>query len=76
MLNPRSPLLIHPVLRPSFVRFLVDFWRSTRPTRYRAGMAALIATTQRAVGDFDSLAERCQFEMHKARDALRRPWQP
>src|SRR5690242_18728242 len=42
MLNPRSPLLIHPVLRPSFVRFLVDFWRSTRPTRYRAGMAALI----------------------------------
>ncbi len=66
MLNPRSPLLIHPVLRPSFVRFLFDFWRNTRPARYHAGMAALVATTQRAVGDFDSLAQRCQFEMHKA----------
>jgi D-amino-acid dehydrogenase len=64
MLNPRSPLLIHPVLRPSFVRFLYDFWRNTRRSRYAAGMAALVATTQRAVTDFDSLAERCAFEMH------------
>ena len=66
MLDPRSPLLIHPVMRASFVRFLFDFWRSTRPARYRAGMAALVATTQRAVADFESLAERCEFEMHRA----------
>ena len=64
MLDPSSPLLIHPVLRPSFARFLFDFWRSTRPARYGAGMAALVAATRRAVADFDSLAERCRFEMH------------
>jgi D-amino-acid dehydrogenase len=65
MLNPRSPLLIHPVARPSFVRFLLAFLRNTRPDRYGAGMAALVATTQRAVADFESLAERCRFEMHQ-----------
>ncbi len=65
MLDPRSPLLIHPVARPSFVRFLFAFLRNTRPDRYGAGMAALVATTQRAVADFESLAERCRFEMHQ-----------
>lgn len=65
MFNPRSPLLIHPVARPSFIRFLFAFLRNTRRDRYGAGMAALVATTQRAVSDFGSLAERCQFEMHQ-----------
>jgi D-amino-acid dehydrogenase len=65
MLDPRSPLLIHPVMRPSFVRFLYSFWRNTRPSRYGAGMAALVATTQRAVADFESLRERCKFELHQ-----------
>lgn len=64
MLDRRSPLLVRPVPRTSFARWLFDFWRNTRPRRYSAGMAALVALSQRTIADFDALAGRCSFEMH------------
>ncbi len=64
MVNPRSPFLVRPVLRGDFARWLFDFWRSTSPRRYSAGMAALVALSQRVIADFDALAERASFEMH------------
>lgn len=64
MLNPRSPLRVRPVLRPSFVRWNYDFWRSTKPRRFSAGMAAMMALGRRILDDYDALAGRCTFEMH------------
>ncbi len=64
MLNPRSPLLVRPALRPSFARWTFDFWRSTSPRRYSAGMAAMMALSRRILDDYDALAGRCSFEMH------------
>ena len=65
MPNPGSPLLVRPVPRWSFVRWSYDFWRATLPQRYGAGMAALVALSDRTLGDFDALAQRgVGFEMH------------
>jgi D-amino-acid dehydrogenase len=65
MPNPGSPLLVRPVPRASFLRWSYDFWRSTASHRYGAGMAALVALSDRTIGDFEALRERgVQFEMH------------
>ena len=65
MPDPGSPLLVRPVARLSFLRWSWDFWRSTRPRRYSAGMAALVALCDRAVADYEALAERgVEFELH------------
>ncbi|MDX6584937.1 MAG: D-amino-acid dehydrogenase [Solirubrobacterales bacterium] len=65
MPNPGSPLLVRPVARASFLRWSYDFWRSTSPRRYGAGMAALVALSDRTIGDYDALRERgVEFEMH------------
>jgi len=65
MPNPRSPLLVRPALRLSFVRWSWQFWRSTRPNRYGAGMAALAALGSRVLDDYDRLmADGVQMEMH------------
>ncbi|WP_051324430.1 NAD(P)/FAD-dependent oxidoreductase [Candidatus Solirubrobacter pratensis] len=65
MLDPASPLLVRPTLRPSFLRWSYDFWRSTSPRRYSAGMAALVALGARALGAYDALRdEGVEFEMH------------
>ena len=64
MLNPRSPLLVRPTLRPSFARWTYDFWRSTRPRAFSAGMAAMMTLSQRVLSDYDALAQCCSFEMH------------
>lgn len=56
MPNPRSPLLVRPVPRLSFLRWSYGFWRATRPHRYGAGMAALAALGTRVLADFDRLA--------------------
>lgn len=67
MPNPRSPFLVRPTLRVGFVRWTFDFWRSTRPSRYGAGMAALAALGSRVLDDFDRLVgEGVQMEMHAA----------
>jgi D-amino-acid dehydrogenase len=65
MLDPASPLLIHPTLRLGFPRWSYDFWRSTSPSRYSAGMAALVALGGRALAAYDSLRDAgVEFEMH------------
>jgi D-amino-acid dehydrogenase len=65
MLDPASPLLVHPSLRPSFLRWSYDFWRSTTAARYSAGMASLVALGGRALGAYDALRDAgVDFEMH------------
>jgi D-amino-acid dehydrogenase len=65
MPNPGSPLLVRPIPRPSFLRWSYDFWRATGRKRYGAGMAALVALSDRTIGDFDALRDRgVEFEMH------------
>jgi D-amino-acid dehydrogenase len=65
MPNPGSPLLVRPVLRLSFLRWSYDFWRATGRRRYGAGMAALVALSDRTIADFDALRDRgVEFEMH------------
>jgi D-amino-acid dehydrogenase len=65
MLDPASPLLVRPTLRPGFLRWSYDFWRSTSPARYSAGMAALVALSGRAIPAYDALREAgVEFEMH------------
>lgn len=65
MPNPRSPLLVRPTPRLSFLRWSYDFWRATRPQRYGAGMAALASLGARVLDDFDRLAaDGVRMEMH------------
>ena len=65
MLDPSSPLLVRPTLRPSFLRWCWDFWRSASARRYRDGVAALMALGQRALDAYDTLSARgVAFEMH------------
>ena len=65
MLDPGSPLLVRPTLRPSFLRWSWDFWRSTSPRRYRAGMAALVPLGRRVLAAYDALRDNgVSFEMH------------
>jgi D-amino-acid dehydrogenase len=65
MLDPGSPLLVRPTLRPSFLRWSYEFWRSTSPARYSAGMAAMVALGSRALSAFDALRDDgVEFEMH------------
>lgn len=67
MPNPRSPLLVRPTPKLSFLRWSYDFWRATKPNRYGAGMAALAALGARVLDDFDRLAaEGVAMEMHAA----------
>lgn len=65
MFNPRSPLLVRPVPRGSYLRWLFDFWRASQPRPYSAGLAAMVALTQRVGADFDALRSRASFEMHR-----------
>jgi len=65
-LDPRGPLTLRPTLRPSFLRWLFDFWRSTSRRRYRHGVAAMAAFSKRATADVAALAERgVEFELHR-----------
>jgi D-amino-acid dehydrogenase len=65
MLDPASPLLVRPTLRPSFLRWSWDFWRSTTRERYRAATAALVRLGERALPAYDALrAAGVSFEMH------------
>jgi D-amino-acid dehydrogenase len=65
MPNPGSPLLVRPPRSLAFLRWSWDFWRATMPRRYGAGLAAMVALTDRATSDFDALAARgVEFEMH------------
>jgi len=65
MFHRDSPLLISPLLGPSFLRWSWDFWRACTPERYRAGLEATVALTKSAFADYDELrAAGVEFEMH------------
>jgi D-amino-acid dehydrogenase len=65
MLHRDSPLLISPLLGPSFLRWSWGFWRASSPERYRAGLEATVALTKSAFADYEELrAAGVEFEMH------------
>jgi len=65
MLHRDSPLLISPLLGPSFLRWSWGFWRASSRERYRAGLEATVALTKSAFADYDDLREAgVEFEMH------------
>ena len=65
MLHRDSPLLISPLLGPSFLRWSWGFWRASSAERYRAGLEATVALTKSAFADYDELrAAGVEFEMH------------
>lgn len=65
MLHRDSPLLISPLLGPSFLRWSWGFWRACSPERHRAGLEATIALTKSAFADFDGLRDAgVEFELH------------
>jgi D-amino-acid dehydrogenase len=65
MLRRDSPLLISPLLGPSFLRWSWDFWRASSPERYAAGLEATVALTKSAFSDYDELREAgVDFELH------------
>jgi D-amino-acid dehydrogenase len=65
MFQRDSPLLISPLLGPSFLRWSWDFWRACTPERYRAGLEATVALTKSAFADYDELrAAGVEFELH------------
>jgi hypothetical protein len=55
MLHRDSPLLISPLLGPSFLRWSWGFWRASSAERYRAGLEATVALTKSAFSDYDEL---------------------
>jgi D-amino-acid dehydrogenase len=67
LLRRDSPLLISPLLGPSFLRWSWGFWRACSPERYRAGLEATVALTKAAVADYDELrAAGVEFEVYDA----------
>ena len=65
MLHRDSPLLISPLLGPSFLRWSWDFWRACTPERYKAGLEATVALTKSAFSDYDELREAgVELELH------------
>jgi D-amino-acid dehydrogenase len=65
MLDRESPLLIRPRLDPSFLGWLVSFWRACRRERYAAGMEATLRLAETTLDAFDRLvADGVEFEMH------------
>jgi D-amino-acid dehydrogenase len=65
MLRGGGPLVIHPSLDPTFVRWLFRFWRNATQERWEQGVKALIALNSRTLELFDAYATAgVEFEMH------------
>ena len=65
MLDRESPLLIRPRLDPSFLGWLVSFWRACRAERHAAGLEATLRLAETTLPAFDRLvADGVEFEMH------------
>ncbi len=60
-----GPLVIHPSLDPSFVRWLWQFRRSSTRARWERGVAAFVRLNERTLELFDAYAQAgVAFEMH------------
>jgi D-amino-acid dehydrogenase len=67
MLHGGGPLVIHPSLDPTFVRWLLGFRRSCSRERWEHGVRALLALNARTIELFDAYAEAgVEFEMHRS----------
>jgi D-amino-acid dehydrogenase len=63
----RGPLVIHPSLDPTFLRWLLGFRRSATRARWQEGVKALLALNRRTLELFDSYAAAgVEFEMHRS----------
>lgn len=66
MLDSQSPLFVRPRLDRSFLSWSWRFWRSSTPSRYRAGFRALLALNRRTFELFDELRDESgELEMHE-----------
>ena len=62
-----GPLVIHPSLDPTFVRWLLGFRRSCAKERWEHGVRALLALNARTVELLDAYTEMgVEFEMHRS----------
>jgi len=67
MLRGGGPLVIHPSLDPTFLRWLLGFRRSATRERWEHGVRALLALNARTLELFDLYAEGgIRFEMHRS----------
>jgi D-amino-acid dehydrogenase len=62
-----GPLVIHPSLDPTFVRWLLGFRRSCTRERWEHGVRALLALNARTIELFDAYAaDGVEFELHRS----------
>jgi D-amino-acid dehydrogenase len=67
LLHGGGPLVIHPSLDPTFVRWLLAFRRSCARPRWEHGVRAFIALNARTLECFDAYVEAgVEFEMHRS----------
>ena len=67
LLTRGDAFVLRPSLDPSFVRWLWRFWRSSTPTRFDAGIEALLALNRRTLELFDAYrAAGIDFEMYES----------
>lgn len=67
LLRGGGPLVIHPSLDPTFVRWLWQFRQSCSRPRWEQGVKALLALNARTLELFDEYAEAgVEFEMHRS----------
>jgi D-amino-acid dehydrogenase len=67
MLRGGGPLVIHPSLDPTFLRWLFGFRRSATRERWEQGVRALLALNARTLELFDVYADGgIRFEMHRS----------
>ena len=67
MLRGGGPLVIHPSLDPTFLRWLLGFRRSATRERWEQGVQALLALNARTLELFDVYADGgVRFEMHRS----------
>jgi D-amino-acid dehydrogenase len=55
MLRPDGPLFVQPRLDPGFLAWLLGFWRNCNRRKFEAGVAALVALSQRGFDLYDEL---------------------
>jgi D-amino-acid dehydrogenase len=65
--DPRGALVIRPTLDPAWIGWLWHFARSSRPSAYQRGVAALLELTSRTLDELDRMREAdVEFEEHRA----------
>ena len=67
LLHGGGPLVIHPSLDPTFVRWLWQFRQNCSRARWEQGVKALLALNARTIELFDEYEQAgVQFEMHRS----------